>query len=69
MPPVIENRISLDTGCFHTGRLTCLLLDHHNRRLQFFQATAEHVGEVEAVLVNRGKGAILDRLPKLYGAE
>jgi serine/threonine protein phosphatase 1 len=66
LPVVTENRISLDTGAFRSGRLTALLLDHDERSLRFFQANGTRVSEVEAVRESRGKGTIFDRLPKLY---
>jgi hypothetical protein len=29
---VLPNRINIDTGAFATGRLTCLVIDHDQRR-------------------------------------
>ena len=31
-PEVLPNRIKIDTGAFATGRLTCLVIDHDQRR-------------------------------------
>ncbi len=31
-PEVLPNRINIDTGAFATGRLTCLVIDHDQRR-------------------------------------
>lgn len=66
LPVVTENRISLDTGAFRSGRLTALLLDHDKRSLRFFQTNGVKVTEVEAVRESRGKGTVFDRLPNLY---
>lgn len=67
LPVVTENRISLDTGAFLSGRLTCMLLDHDERRLRFFQTRNDLVTEVDPILENRGKGSVFDRIPALYG--
>jgi serine/threonine protein phosphatase 1 len=32
---VLPNRINIDTGAFATGRLTCLVIDHDQRRFLF----------------------------------
>jgi serine/threonine protein phosphatase 1 len=68
LPTVTENRISLDTGAFVSGRLTSLLLDHEQRSLRFFQTFPEEVIEVEPTVINRGKGTIYGRLRSLYKA-
>lgn len=68
LPTVTENRISLDTGAFLSGRLTSLLLDHEQRSLRFFQTLPGGVGEVQPTIINRGKGTIYDRLRGLYKA-
>jgi len=34
-PEVLPNRINIDTGAFATGRLTCLVIDHDQRRFLF----------------------------------
>jgi serine/threonine protein phosphatase 1 len=38
-PEIHKNRIALDTGAFHTGKLTCLVLNGKNR--YFLQATQQ----------------------------
>ncbi len=68
MPTVTENRISLDTGAFASGRLTSLLLDHEQQSLRFFQTFQGGVTEVQPTIINRGKGTIYDRMRGLYKA-
>jgi serine/threonine protein phosphatase 1 len=68
LPTVTENRVSLDTGAFMSGRLTSLLLDHEHRSLRFFQTLPDGVSEVRPTIINRGKGTIYDRLRGLYKA-
>jgi serine/threonine protein phosphatase 1 len=65
-PVVTENRISLDTGCYSTGLLTCCLIDERDRSLRFFQATKNDVSEVEPVLLDRNLGTVYDRLDELF---
>jgi serine/threonine protein phosphatase 1 len=68
LPVVTENRISLDTGAFFSGKLTCLMLNHSERSLRFFQTTPGNVVEVQPLIVNRGKGTVYDRMKGLYKA-
>lgn len=68
LPVITENRISIDTGAFLSGKLTCLMLDHDDRILRFFQTTPTAVVEVQPIIVNRGKGTLYDRMRDLYKA-
>lgn len=69
LPVVTENRISIDTGAYHTGRLTCLAVDHDRQAVRFIQAMEDGaVAEVEPVRVDRGYGTLLDRIPALFEA-
>jgi serine/threonine protein phosphatase 1 len=67
-PVVTENRISIDTGAYATGRLTMCSVDPENRSLTFWQTDPEtrSVVEVEPVRLDRGYGTIYDRLPALF---
>ncbi len=61
-PVVTENRISLDTGAYANGSLTCMAVDWLNREIHFFQATDDNVHEVEPVYLDRGHGLATDFL-------
>lgn len=65
-PQVTENRISIDTGCFATGKLTACFIDDRAPAMRFFQATNTDVAEVQPVLVDRNFGTVFDRLPALF---
>jgi serine/threonine protein phosphatase 1 len=66
-PVVTENRISIDTGSFHTGRLTACLVNPEAASLQFFQTRNGGVREVLPRTHDRGYGTLLDRLPDVFG--
>jgi serine/threonine protein phosphatase 1 len=68
MPVMTENRISLDTGAFYSGRLTCLKLDLDERSLNFFQARTDGFVEVQPEVHHRGRGTLMDRLDDLFEA-
>jgi serine/threonine protein phosphatase 1 len=68
MPVMTENRISLDTGAFYSGRLTCLRLDLAERSLDFFQARPEGFVQVAPEIHDRGRGTMMDRLDSLFEA-
>lgn len=68
-PVVTENRISIDTGCFATGRLTACFVDDRTPGLRFFQAQRDRVDEVEPVLLDRNCGTVFDRLPELFATK
>jgi serine/threonine protein phosphatase 1 len=68
MPVMTENRISLDTGAFYSGRLTCLRLDLAERSIDFFQARTEGFVEVDPEIHDRGRGTLMDRLDDLFEA-
>jgi serine/threonine protein phosphatase 1 len=67
-PVVTENRISIDTGAYETGRLTMCLVDPDDRALTFWQTDPERreVVQVEPHYVDRGFGTVYDRLPTLF---
>ncbi len=67
-PVVTENRISIDTGAYETGRLTMCLVDPDDRSLTFWQTDPERreVVQVEPHHVDRGYGTVYDRLPTLF---
>jgi serine/threonine protein phosphatase 1 len=61
-PVVTENRISLDTGAYASGRLTAVVFDWVKQTARFIQTNgdASSVVEVEPVLFDRGHGSALD---------
>ena len=71
LPIVTENRISLDTGAYDTGRLSACLLDPEDRSLTFWQTNPKRlsVAEVEPQMADRGFGTIYDRLPALFAQQ
>lgn len=68
LPTVTENRISIDTGAYNTGRLTMCSIDPENRSLTFWQTDPDTraVVQVEPHLADRGYGTVYDRLPALF---
>lgn len=66
MPVMTENRISLDTGAFYSGRLTCLRLDLDGRTLDFFQARPDGFVKVKPEIHDRGRGTLSDRMEALF---
>ena len=69
LPVVTENRISIDTGAYHSGRLTVCIMDPEIGEMTFIQTDPEDLGGVNQVtpkIVDRGKGTIYDRLPELF---
>ena len=68
LPTVTENRISIDTGAYTTGRLTVCLVDPRERELRFWQTDTESRAVVEIMpnVVDRGMGTVYDRLPALF---
>jgi Uncharacterized protein conserved in bacteria len=60
LPVVTENRVSIDTGAYKSGRLTVAVID--GDCLSFFQTDgcAARVNAVEAVRLDRGLGTALD---------
>lgn len=62
LPVVTENRISIDTGAFKSGRLTVAAIDINQESVEFFQTdgNASRVVEVEALRLDRGLGTVLD---------
>lgn len=67
LPVVTENRISIDTGAYHSGRLTVCVVDAEMSELTFYQTDPDglDVVEVEPVRLERGYGSIYDRLADL----
>lgn len=64
-PCVTENRISIDTGAFCTGRLTTCFVNPATASVRFFQTRSGGVREVLPTVDDRGYGTLLDRLPDL----
>jgi len=64
LPFVTENRISLDTGAYDTGRLTVMVLDAANGNVRFHQTdgSADRMVQVDPVIEDRGFGSALDRI-------
>jgi len=65
-PIVTENRISIDTGAYHTGKLTSCYIDHASREFSFLQASAGGVKEILPTMEDRGFGTVYDRLDDLF---
>jgi serine/threonine protein phosphatase 1 len=63
-PVVTENRISLDTGSFKSGRLTAMIIDWEKETVRFIQTDgdASSVIDVEPEYVDRGLGLATDFL-------
>lgn len=61
LPVVTENRISIDTGAYESGRLTCFMIDRRNRTTRFIQTQDNEVVQVDPVFHDRGRGSVLDR--------
>jgi serine/threonine protein phosphatase 1 len=67
LPVVTENRISIDTGAYSSGRLTLCVLDPELGELKFYQTLPDgNVGEVDPILLDRSFGTVYDRLPYLF---
>lgn len=66
LPVVTENRISIDTGAYRTGRLTCLIVDPVQREMSFVQSQEGRIAAVEPKRLDRGYGTLLDRLGELF---
>lgn len=71
IPEVTENRISIDTGAYKTGRLTVLVIDPLERSLSFYQTDgdASSVVRVEPIRDDRGLGTVLDDVSALFGGD
>ncbi|NTF23610.1 hypothetical protein G6L37_35135 [Agrobacterium rubi] len=62
LPVVTENRISLDTGAYESGRLSFLCIDRDRKELDFFQTDGDGtVSMIEPVIHDRGYGSLIDR--------
>lgn len=67
LPVVTENRVSIDTGAFHTDRLTCFAIDHDRQSVRFIQTHEDGlIAEIEPARLDRGYGTLLDRLPAIF---
>lgn len=57
-PEVTENRISLDTGAFKSGRLTAMIIDWEKETVRFIQTDgdASSVIDIEPEFLDRGLG-------------
>jgi serine/threonine protein phosphatase 1 len=62
LPVVTENRVSIDTGAYLSGRLTACVSDGATGELRFLQTDGgpRRVVGVEAVRVDRGLGVVTD---------
>jgi serine/threonine protein phosphatase 1 len=70
LPVVTENRISLDTGAYESGRLTFLCIDRDQRKIEFLQTSGDgSVSTVEPLVHDRGRGSLLDRMDDLLQAD
>ena len=69
-PVVTDNRISLDTGCYASNRLSTLRVDPKRRTLGFIvssdSGTMVEVDETEPHILERGCGTALDRLDEIF---
>jgi serine/threonine protein phosphatase 1 len=65
-PVVTENRISIDTGAYRTDCLTMLEIDLEGESLRFLRAGPDGVTPVAPILLDRGHGTVLERLPELF---
>jgi serine/threonine protein phosphatase 1 len=61
LPVVTENRVSIDTGAYHSGRLTACAIDGDNLRFLQTDGSARNVVAVDPVRLDRGLGTCLDR--------
>lgn len=63
VPVVTENRISIDTGAYRSGRLSVAAIDAEAGDVSFFQTdgSAARVIEIDPVSLDRGLGTVLDR--------
>lgn len=68
LPVVTENRVSIDTGAYDHGLLTCFAVDPEEGDVRFMQASEDGLEAVEPHLVDRGYGTVLDRLPELFAS-
>jgi serine/threonine protein phosphatase 1 len=65
-PVVTENRISIDTGAYDSGRLSACIVDHSTWDISFAQATQRDARYVEAVRLDRGYGTVLEHPEKVF---
>nr|WP_250808638.1 metallophosphoesterase [Neorhizobium tomejilense] len=69
-PVVTDNRISLDTGCFATNRLSTLRVNPKNRTLDFIVTSGSgrmiEVDEADPYILDRGYGTALDRIDEIF---
>lgn len=61
LPVVTENRVSIDTGAYRSGRLTACVVDGGNLRFLQTDGSGRNVVAVEPVRLDRGLGTCLDR--------
>jgi len=67
-PVVTENRISLDTGAYVSGRLTAMRIDRGSISFLQTDGTASSVVPVDPVFEDRGHGTAVDNLSSLAAA-
>lgn len=69
-PIATDNRISLDTGCYRSNRLSTLRVDPKRRTLDFIVSSDSgnmvEVDEANPLVMERGHGTALDRLDEIF---
>jgi len=65
LPVVTENRISIDTGAYKSGRLSVVAVSDEGFRFFQTDGRASRVIEIEPVCLDRGYGTVLDRSKRL----
>lgn len=61
LPVVTENRVSIDTGAYRSGRLTACVVDGGDLRFLQTDGSGRRVVSVEAVRLDRGLGTCIDQ--------
>ncbi|MBY3432977.1 hypothetical protein HFN89_02135 [Rhizobium laguerreae] len=61
LPVVTENRVSIDTGAYRSGRLTACAVENGELRFMQTDGSGRKVVAVEPVRLDRGLGTCLDR--------
>lgn len=59
-PVVTENRVSIDTGAYRSGRLTACVIDGNGLRFLQTDGSGRSVVQVDSVFLDRGLGTCLD---------
>ena len=65
VPVVTENRISLDTGAYHSGVLSMATINLETDHIEFFSTSPNGtVHAVQPILLDRGFGTALVNRPR-----